>query len=43
MAAIPVVVIFTIIVYFTQYLSWYGAYSLYELHAFLLPVPFLGV
>ena len=27
--------------YFTQYLSWYGTWSLYEQHAFLLPVPLI--
>jgi hypothetical protein len=43
LAAVPVVGIYALIVYFTQYLSWYGAYSLYEQHAFLLPVPFLGL
>ena len=43
MAALPVVGFYTLIVYFTQYLSWYGAYSLYEQHAFLVPVPFLGM
>jgi hypothetical protein len=42
-AAVPVVLIYVIIVYFTQYISWYGGLSLYEQHAFLLPVPFLGM
>ena len=32
-----------LIVYFTQYVSWYGTFSLYEQHAFLVPVPFLGI
>ena len=40
---LPVAAIYVIIVYFTQYLSWYGIWSLYEQHAFLLPVPFLGI
>lgn len=39
---IPVVLIYALIVYFTQFTSWYGAASLYEQHAFLVPVPFLG-
>ena len=43
LAAIPVVSFYTLIVYATQYLSWYGAFSLYEQHAFLVPVPFLGM
>ncbi len=33
---------YALIVYFTQFTSWYGIGSLYEQHAFLLPVPFLG-
>ena len=42
LALLPVVAIYVLIVYFTQYVSWYGGLSLYEQHAFLLPVPFLG-
>ncbi len=38
---LPVVAFYVLIVYFTQYLSWYGVWSLYEQHAFLVPVPFL--
>ncbi len=38
---VPVVVAYAVILYFTQYLSWYGTWSLYEQHAFLPPVPFL--
>jgi hypothetical protein len=33
---------YVVIVYFTQFTSWHGIYSLYEQHAFLVPVPFLG-
>ncbi|MDG2382648.1 MAG: hypothetical protein P8N76_13345 [Pirellulaceae bacterium] len=40
---LPVVAFYVLIVYFTQYVSWYGGLSLYEQHAFLLPVPFLGL
>lgn len=40
---LPVLASYVVIVYFTQYLSWYGVWSLYEQHAFLLPVPFLGM
>jgi hypothetical protein len=43
LAMLPVVVVYVAIVYFTQYLSWYGVWSLYEQHAFLVPVPFLGL
>ena len=42
LAMIPVVLIYALIVYFTQFTSWYGAASLYEQHPFLVPVPFLG-
>lgn len=34
---------YAIVVWFTQYTSWYGVWSLYEQHAFLVPVPFLGI
>ena len=39
---LPVAAAYVLIVYFTQYTSWYGIGSLYEQHAFMLPVPFLG-
>ncbi len=42
LATLPVVAIYVIVVYFTQYLSWYGPWSLYEQHAFLVPAPFVG-
>ncbi len=34
---------FALVVYFTQFTSWHGVWSLYEQHAFLLPVPFVGM
>jgi len=43
LAMLPVVAFYTVVVYFTQYLSWYGVWSLYEQHAFLVPAPFLGM
>ena len=43
LSTVPVVGVYALIVYFTQYVSWYGAFSLYEQHAFLVPVPFLGI
>jgi hypothetical protein len=43
LAMLPVVGMYVLIVYFTQYTSWYGVASLYEQHAFLVPVPFLGL
>ena len=42
LALLPLVGLYVLVVYFTQYLSWYGVWSLYEQHALLLPVPFLG-
>ena len=37
------VVVYGFFVWLSQYLSWYGVASLYEQHAFLLPVPFTGL
>ncbi len=42
LAMLPVAGLYVLIVYFTQFLSWHGVWSLYEQHAFLVPVPFLG-
>lgn len=39
---VPAVLFYVLIVYFTQFTSWNGVWSLYEQHAFLLPVPFFG-
>ena len=36
------VLVYGFFVWLSQYLSWYGVASLYEQHAFLLPVPFMG-
>ncbi|MFT5524008.1 MAG: hypothetical protein ACI9HK_001958 [Pirellulaceae bacterium] len=43
LATLPIVGAFVFIVYFTKYISWNGAWSLFEQHAFLVPVPFLGM
>ena len=40
---LPLVATYVFLIYFTQYLSWYGVWSLFEQHAFLLPVPFVGL
>jgi hypothetical protein len=40
---LPSAVLYVLILTFTEYTSWGGLYSLYEQHAFLLPVPFLGL
>lgn len=43
LALVPVVVVYAIWVYLMQYLSWSGALSLLEQHAFLLPAPGLSL
>jgi hypothetical protein len=39
----PAAGFYVLIVFFTQYTSWNGVWSLYEQHAFLVPVPFFGM
>jgi hypothetical protein len=43
LAILPVAAFYVLIVFLSQYTSWGGVASLYEQHAFLLPVPFLGM
>ncbi len=43
LAFVPAVGLYVLIVFFTQYTSWNGVWSLYEQHAFLVPVPFFGM
>jgi hypothetical protein len=43
LAVVPVVLYYLFILFFTQYTSFLGPASLLEQHAFLLPVPFLGM
>ena len=43
LAIVPVAMLYVLIVFVSQYISWDGARSLYDQHAFLLPVPFLGL
>jgi hypothetical protein len=43
LAIIPVAAFYVLIVFFSQYTSWGGVATLYEQHAFLLPVPFLDM
>ncbi|MBO0697506.1 MAG: DUF4013 domain-containing protein [Zavarzinella sp.] len=40
---LPAAGFYVLIVFFTQYTSWNGVWSLYEQHAFLVPVPFFGM
>jgi hypothetical protein len=35
--------IYVFLLFFTQYAAWEGVWSLYHQHAFLLPVPFMGM
>lgn len=42
LAMLPLAAMYVFIVFFTQFTSWHGIGSLYEQHAFLVPVPFLG-
>ncbi|MCA9245868.1 MAG: hypothetical protein KDA42_02105 [Planctomycetales bacterium] len=39
---LPAAGFYALVAYFTQYTSWNAVWSLYEQHAFLVPVPFLG-
>jgi hypothetical protein len=41
LAIVPAAAFYVLIVFLAQYTSWGGAASLYDQHAFLLPVPFL--
>lgn len=40
MLAVPIALTFCLILIATRYVSWYGAWSLFENHVFLLPAPF---
>ncbi|HEV3122071.1 MAG TPA: hypothetical protein VGY53_09220 [Isosphaeraceae bacterium] len=42
-AIFPAAALYVLVVFAAQYTSWGGALSLYEQHAFLLPVPFLNM
>lgn len=43
LAIVPVAAAYAVIVFFSQFTGWHGVLGLYEQHAFLLPVPFLGL
>ena len=43
LAIIPVALFYVLVVVIAQYTSWGGIWSVYEQHAFLLPVPFLNM
>jgi Protein of unknown function (DUF4013) len=40
---LPIAGFYVLIVFFAQYTSWNGVFSMYEQHAFLVPVPFVGL
>jgi hypothetical protein len=42
-AIIPIALLYVLVVFLGQYTSWGGVSSLYEQHAFLLPVPFFSM
>ena len=42
LSTLPVAAAYVGIVFLSQYAAWEGIWSLYEQHAFLLPVPFVG-
>ena len=43
LALLPVVAVYVLFVFLSQYTAWRGVWSLYEQHAFLVPVPFFGL
>jgi hypothetical protein len=43
LGSLPIAFFYVLAVYLTQYLSWNGAYSLIEQHAFLVPAPLLSM
>jgi hypothetical protein len=43
LSMLGVTVAYVVIVFFSQYAAWSGIFSLYEQHAFLLPVPFFSI
>jgi hypothetical protein len=40
LSVLPVILAYVLVVFASQHLGWYGVSSLFEQHAFLLPVPF---
>jgi hypothetical protein len=40
---LPAAAFYVLVVFFSQYTTWNGVWSLYEQHAFLVPVPFFGL
>jgi Protein of unknown function (DUF4013) len=42
LAAVPVCLIYVLVVYLSQFTSWFGSWSLFEQHPFMIPVPFFN-
>lgn len=42
LAIVPVALLYVLVVFLSQYTSWGGTASVFEQHAFLIPVPFYG-
>jgi hypothetical protein len=42
LSVIPIVIAYVFVVFLSQHLGWKGVTTLYEQHAFLLPVPFVA-
>lgn len=42
-ALLPVALFYVLVVYLSQYLSWYGSLSLLEQHAFMVPAPLMSL
>ncbi len=43
LALVPFAMAYVLIVFITQFTAWHGFWSLYEQHAFMLPVPFVSM
>jgi hypothetical protein len=40
---LAVALAYVVVLFYSQYIGWEGVWNLYEQHAFLLPVPFMGM
>ena len=40
---LPVAAAYVLVVFLSPFVIWHGVWGMYEQHAFLLPVPFLGM
>jgi len=42
-AILPVLALYALVVWLSQYLSWHGSFGLVDQHAFMIPAPMLGL